>query len=137
MGFPLRVPVPNLRAGVTGPNRILVVEDDHAIRDAIAEVLAERGYLVSCASNGAEALELLATGDPPGLIVLDLMMPVMDGWAFRMAQLEDPRLARIPVLVVSAGQLREGEALAALGVDAFLAKPFELDRFVSEVHRFC
>ncbi len=119
------------------PGRILLVEDDLGIREALAEVLQDLGFEVRCAGNGAEALERLAAEDPPALIVLDLMMPVMDGWTFRAHQRSDPRLAAIPVMVVSAIDARPSRRGAELDVDAFLAKPFELERFVSEVHRLC
>ncbi|BDG04041.1 response regulator [Anaeromyxobacter oryzae] len=119
------------------PARILLVEDDLSIRETIAELLAEEGYAVTCAANGAEALDLLSSDAAPSLILLDLMMPVMDGWAFRSAQRRDPRLASIPVLVLSAGHGGDSVAVAGLGVDAFLAKPFDLDTLVSTVHRLC
>src|SRR5512146_762639 len=136
-GFPRRVPVPTVRAIVKALGRILLVEDDTAIRDALAEVLEGLGHTVRCAGNGAEALELLAGEELPDLIVLDLMMPVMDGFAFREASRRDPRLADIPVMVVSASDLTALRGLAELGVAAVLPKPFELERFVAEVHRLC
>ena len=117
--------------------RILVVEDDLAIRETLCELLQEEGYAVAGASNGAEALRLLSEEGEPSLIVLDLMMPVMDGWAFRSAQRRDPRLARIPVLVLSAGHADGDRSLAGLGVQGFLPKPFDLDTFVDTVHRLC
>jgi CheY-like chemotaxis protein len=126
-----------VRAIVKALGRILLVEDDLAIRDALAEVLEGLGYSVRCAGNGAEALELLAREELPTLIVLDLMMPVMDGFAFRRAARRDPRLADIPVMVVSASDLTTVPRLAELEAAAFLAKPFELERFVAEVHRLC
>jgi CheY-like chemotaxis protein len=113
---------------------ILLVEDDLSIRDALCELLAEEGFEVACASNGAEALDRLTAGDPPVLILLDLMMPVMDGFAFRSAQREDPRLARIPVVVLSAGH--GAERAASLAADGFLAKPFGVDALLETVHRF-
>lgn len=123
---------------MASPARILVVEDDVAIRETIAELLQEEGYAVSCASNGAEALDRLAAVDqPPNLIVLDLMMPIMDGWAFRSVQRGDPRLSAIPVLVLSAGHGGDSRAVANLAAEAFLPKPFDLASFVDAVHRLC
>jgi CheY-like chemotaxis protein len=122
---------------VKPPACILVVEDDHAIRESIAELLADEGYTVACAANGAEALDLLLADTRPNLILLDLMMPVMDGWAFRSAQKKDPRLAGIPVLVLSAGYGRDSMTLAGLGVDGFLAKPFDREALVSSVLSLC
>ena len=127
------------RRSVKALGRILLVEDDLAIRDALAEVLEALGYSVRCAGNGAEALEILAAAaeELPTLIVLDLMMPVMDGFAFREAARRVPRLADIPVMVVSASDVTSVPRLAELDAAAFLAKPFELERFVEEVHRLC
>ncbi len=136
-GFPLRVPVPTVQAIVRSLGRILLVEDDTAIRDALAEVLEGLGHSVRCAGNGAEALELLAGDELPDLIVLDLMMPVMDGFTFREASRRDPRLADIPVMVVSASDVTTLRGLPELGAAAVLPKPFELERFVAEVHRLC
>jgi CheY-like chemotaxis protein len=116
----------------------MVVEDDFAIRETIFEVLAGEGFRVTCAANGAEALlrldEASVRGDLPGLILLDLMMPVMDGWDFRLAQRRDPRLAAIPVLVLSAGAGMEAR-LGALAPAAFIPKPFELDHLLHLVHQ--
>jgi CheY-like chemotaxis protein len=122
---------------VSSPARILVVEDDLDIQSAVADLLEEEGFAVSCASNGAEALRLLDSADAPALIVLDLMMPVMDGWEFRSAQQRDPRLAGIPVLVVSASHGGDRSPVAGMGVDGFLAKPFDVDALMSTVHRLC
>src|SRR5690242_7123757 len=82
---------------------LLVVEDDADVREALIEVLADHGYFALAAANGREALEILrAEGPRPSVILLDIMMPVMDGQQFRAAQLEDPELAAIPVIVLSA-----------------------------------
>ncbi len=115
---------------------ILIVEDDFAIRETVADVLEGEGFEVACVANGEEALRRLSDGSaPPGVILLDLMMPVMDGWAFRSAQRQDPRISSIPVVVFSA-EAREG-AMARLEPDAFLPKPFELERLVDLVGRYC
>jgi CheY-like chemotaxis protein len=112
----------------------MVVEDDFAIRETMTEVLEGEGFTVTCACNGAEALDRLDAGNPPGLILLDLMMPVMDGWAFRVAQRLDPRFAAIPVIVLSAGFGRD-DRLDVLGAAAFLPKPFELGSLLDAVER--
>ena len=79
--------------------KILVVEDELGQREALAEVLSRLGYEVQCAANGNEALELMRRSESlPGLILLDLMMPVMDGWEFRAEQRKDRALADVPAL---------------------------------------
>jgi CheY-like chemotaxis protein len=83
--------------------RVLVVEDDEDIRESLAQVLRDEGYAVAAAANGREALAQLRSDEPrPDIILLDLMMPVMDGWQFRVAQQEDPQLAAIPVVILTA-----------------------------------
>jgi CheY-like chemotaxis protein len=122
---------------VRGPARILVVEDDTAIRQTVAELLEDEGYAVSCAANGADALAQLDAGCVPSLILLDLSMPVMDGWTFRSTQRSDPRLAAIPTVVVSASHGADARSLESLAPDAFLQKPFDLDRLIDTVERLC
>jgi CheY-like chemotaxis protein len=85
--------------------RVLVVDDDFDLLDALCEVLGDAGYGVARASNGFEALQILAEQPPPDLILLDLMMPIMDGHSFRRVQLADPRLAAIPTVALSAGPI--------------------------------
>ena len=83
--------------------KILVVEDESGQREALAEVLSRLGYEVQCAANGSEALDLMRHSESlPGLILLDLMMPVMDGWEFRAEQRRDRTLAEVPVVMLSA-----------------------------------
>src|ERR1044071_1184503 len=76
---------------------ILVVEDDSAIREVLTDVLESEGYQVLNAANGREAIQLLRSSTLPCLILLDLMMPVMNGWQFRDEQRQDPLLAPVPV----------------------------------------
>jgi CheY-like chemotaxis protein len=92
---------------------------------------------VTCAANGAEALTTLADGAAPSLILLDLTMPVMDGWTFRTAQRSDPTLAGIPTVVLSASYGVDGDALDGLGAAAFFTKPFDLERLIETVHKLC
>jgi len=103
---------------------ILVVEDDNDIREALSQVLQDEGYQVGEAANGQEALDRLHNGCHPDLIVLDLMMPVMDGWQFRREQQRDPELAGIPVVVVSAdGSVRQ--KAASIGATSYVKKPID------------
>jgi CheY-like chemotaxis protein len=83
-------------------HRVLIVEDDEPIRDAMRDVLEDGGYPTRCAVNGEEALKILAEEPRPQLILLDLMMPVMNGWELLRALRESATLARIPVVVLSA-----------------------------------
>jgi CheY-like chemotaxis protein len=111
---------------------VLLVEDDLDISEAIQAILEEEMYNVKCTFNGKEALEYLATsGDLPGLILLDYMMPQMNGHEFRIAQLQDPKLAHIPTILMSAiSQLKN---LKELNFTNILKKPLELDNFIEVV----
>src|SRR6185295_7135859 len=82
---------------------ILVVDDDQSIRAGLTTLLREEGYEVSCSANGQEALDLLRAGTRPCMILLDLSMPVMDGFAFLDQHDADPQLGPIPVIVITAG----------------------------------
>src|SRR5687768_6649891 len=81
---------------------VLIVDDDEDIRDAVGAVLESRGWFVTTSPDGRDALRLLIGGSRPSVILLDLMMPNVDGIWFREAQLRDPKLARIPVIVLTA-----------------------------------
>jgi len=110
---------------------VLVVDDDRDIREALTQVLVEGGYTAVGVANGQEALRWLRTATPaPFLILLDLAMPVMNGWQFRREQQRDPGLAAIPVLIVSANAdaARQAAALAAAG---HLAKPVDADQLLA------
>lgn len=114
--------------------QVLVVEDEEALRTVVAEALREDGYDVMTAANGAEALQLVRQASPDA-IVLDLMMPVMDGWAFLEACRREQRIDGTPVLVVSAHR-RLAEIMASeVQADEFIAKPFELDALLGAVER--
>jgi CheY-like chemotaxis protein len=116
---------------------VLVVDDDRAIRVTVQEILSDEGYAVRAVENGREALEVLrATEALPAIILLDLRMPVMDGWSFRQQQKADPRLAAIPVLVLSADGAM-ATRLAELDVAGALAKPLRLEALLSAVARHC
>ncbi len=113
---------------------ILIVEDDPDIREGLAQVLEGAGYPVLEAADGAEGLALLRSGAQPALILLDLMMPVMDGWDFRRAQRKDPALAAIPVVVVSGvADVREESAL--LEPDDYMVKPVRANALLAVVAR--
>ncbi|MGE0872223.1 MAG: response regulator [Kofleriaceae bacterium] len=109
---------------------IMVVEDDPDVRAALVEMLSDEGYPTRAAANGAEALTELAR-EAPQLIVLDLMMPVMDGWAFRARQLARPEWAQIPVIVMSA--MTGTDYTASLGADAYLPKPAFAERVLGVI----
>ncbi|WP_437782490.1 response regulator [Sorangium sp. So ce1097] len=116
--------------------RILVVEDDLDIRSILSQLLMFEGYDVEEAADGAEALALLRGGQPPALILLDLMMPVMDGWQLRAELQRDPALASIPVVIVSADVRAEQEA-SRLRVAGLLKKPLQIEPLLELVHRIC
>jgi CheY-like chemotaxis protein len=118
------------------PRPILLVEDDDDIRDALQDALARRGYRVLEAGDGRQALEILRTAEVmPALILLDLTMPVMNGWEFMAAQAEDPALASIPVVVLSAvpNLAKESTTHHWAGV---LSKPIALGLLLETIGRF-
>ncbi len=115
---------------------ILIVEDDRDVRESIVEVLQDSSYHVLDASNGKEALERLRGGERPCLILLDAMMPVMNGWEFRAEQQQDQELSAIPVVVLSAHASAE-ETARTMGVAGYLKKPVRLERLLATVKRYC
>jgi CheY-like chemotaxis protein len=113
---------------------IMVVEDDAATRDALTLILSAEGFAVLGAANGQEALTLLRGSSRPDLILLDLMMPIMDGWQFRREQTQDPSLSAIPVVVLSAdGNVRQ--KAASLHVADYLQKPVEMESLLEVIQR--
>jgi CheY-like chemotaxis protein len=127
----------NLGDAVAPPRGlVMVVEDDEGIRAALAQALIEEGYLVITAENGRQALDSLRSGPLPGLILLDLMMPVMDGRAFLQVRAGDPLLADVPVVVVTADTRATHES-HTLDAQAILAKPLSLQTLLEAVATHC
>jgi len=115
---------------------VLVVDDDAEIRESLVEVLEERGYHAVAAANGQQALATLHGGTRPAVILLDMMMPVMDGPTFRACLRREPELAAIPVVVISAHQDVEENA-RRLGATAALSKPISFRELLEMMKRFC
>lgn len=112
------------------PPLVLVVDDDPDILDAICDILETEGYRVSRARHGVEALARI-DAERPAVILLDLMMPVMDGVAFARALRERPADAQVPILVISADG--NPQRAAAVGAQGYLAKPFDIDVLLASV----
>lgn len=120
------------RASVT--RHILVVEDDVDVRETLEDILESEGYTVTTAANGQEALERLSGAALPCVVLLDLMMPVMNGREFLAALRRDPVLANLPVVVATAWPI---EAEEAPGHQELLAKPYDLRNLLEVVRRHC
>jgi CheY-like chemotaxis protein len=116
--------------------RVLIVEDDRDTREMLGRFLELEGFEVRTAANGQIALETLRDGDHSNcVILLDLMMPVMDGWQFRQHQARDPQLAAIPVVVITAAGPRDG--IPPIQADGWLSKPVDLDRLLQTITPLC
>jgi len=113
---------------------VLIVEDDQDLREMMAQLLTLEGFQAATVANGKEALEYLHERDRPEVILLDLMMPVMDGWEFRRKQQADPSLAGVPVIVLSA---IDPARAARVDAEAFLKKPLDFDRLLDLVRGYC
>ena len=115
---------------------VLVVDDDDDIRESLSMILDAEGFRPATASDGGEALAWLRAHAPPCAILLDLMMPGMSGQEFRARQLDDPSLARIPTVIVSAGD-NVSRVAADIGADAYLRKPLDVDRLLAVLRARC
>jgi CheY-like chemotaxis protein len=113
---------------------VLIVEDDEDLRDMMAQMLTIEGFAATAVANGREALDYLRRAIKPHVILLDLMMPVMDGWEFRRRQQADPELAPVPVIVLSALDRSRAAPVDAI---AFLKKPLDFDRLLELVRDQC
>lgn len=129
--------VPKSESGARGGAAILVVDDDLDIRELVAELLEELGFSVESAANGEEALVRLSTSvRNVGLIFLDLMMPVMNGWELAVALKQDPQYQGIPLVLLSADRDVRTHS-TALGAQGFLQKPIELKQLLEFARRYC
>jgi CheY-like chemotaxis protein len=117
------------------PDTILVVDDHQAVRESLQELLRAEGYLVVTAADGREALAILYRGLRPCLIIMDLMMPVMNGFEFREQQLRHPDLSRIPFIAYSA--VVDTKNTHHLNADAYFEKPTDPQQVLSVIRQFC
>ncbi|HEX7139701.1 MAG TPA: response regulator [Vicinamibacterales bacterium] len=113
---------------------VLIVEDDDDLREMMAQLLSLEGFQAAAVANGQEALEYLRQGTAPDLILLDMMMPVMDGWEFRRRQKSDPTMAEVPVIVLSA---LDQARITDISAEAILKKPLDFDRLLQLVRAYC
>jgi CheY-like chemotaxis protein len=113
---------------------VFIVEDDVDTREMLGRFLELEGYRVESAANGKAALERLDAGAPACVILLDLMMPVMDGWEFRREQVQNAALADIPVIVVSAAGR---DRIHQIDANSYLSKPVDLDELLEQVTQYC
>lgn len=119
--------------GVAFMNQTVMVVDDNSEQcEIVASMLADEGYAPICCADGAVALGLLRAGAAPCLILLDLTMPIMDGWQFREAQHADPRFSDIPVVLMTASRKLDG-----IAVDGVMFKPLDSDQLLFTVKRHC
>jgi|SRR6478735_1264177 len=114
------------------PQKVLVVDDDLDLRDVLSDLLADDGFEPISVESGKAALRYLEGGEQPSLILLDLMMPDMSGWDFRRAQLRNPQLADIPVVVMTASRRVGPPPITA---SAVVYKPVRLHQLLDVVHR--
>jgi CheY-like chemotaxis protein len=113
---------------------ILLAEDDEDLREAMVETLSDAGYSVEAVANGRDAIEWLEDTDhPPKLILLDLMMPIMDGWQFLEKREKTPKVASVPVVVLSASASFESTSETV----AFMRKPIALKPLLAIVATYC
>ena len=115
---------------------VLIIDDDEELREAIADFLDHEGLVVETAANGREGLERLRVGPRPRLILLDLLMPVMNGWQFCEAKKADPALAPIPVVALSAAAKKDPSSPYFLDVDDVIVKPVNNQELIGTVRRF-
>ena len=113
---------------------ILLVEDDPELRESMVDILEDEGYRVSAANDGVQALAALAAGPRPNIILLDMMMPKMNGAQFSAEQLKNPQWVSIPVVLLTAHVMSDPER-ENLRADAFIKKPFEIPTLLDVIIR--
>jgi DNA-binding response OmpR family regulator len=114
---------------------LMIVDDDDDLRNALAFIMTSHGYQVAAFGDAREALRALDAGITPFLILLDLMMAGMSGWEFRAAQLGNPLISAIPVVILTAANTLS-DGVHALTEIEVMAKPFELDTLLAVVRRY-
>jgi CheY-like chemotaxis protein len=112
---------------------VLIVDDDEDLRDSIGDLLRQRGYVVETAEDGRAALATLATSEAPCIVLLDLVMPGMDGWKFLAVVQANPQMSSIPIVIASAHAATHPPA----GIAGVLHKPIDLDALYTVVERHC
>lgn len=117
------------------PRRLLLVEDDFALRAHLAELLMQEGFYVGCAADGVEAIRRLATEPLPDAILLDIVLPRMNGIAVRQAQLQSPSLRAIPTVAITS--LQDRTPMDGLAFSAVFRKPVDFDSLVRTLTRLC
>lgn len=134
---PITKPGGDNRRGESSVKVVMLVEDDDETREALATILEEASYRVISAANGADAWRLLQShAGPCDIILLDLMMPVMNGWDFRRKQKDSADFSSIPVLLMSAGG-NIASSCADLGTSDYIAKPVEVAELLDKIQRYC
>src|SRR5262245_16100324 len=120
---------------MNGDRPVLLVDDDFDFADSVKDVLADEGIEVVARNNGLEALEYLRTHPAPRLVILDWMMPICNGPQFRAEQISDPRLASIPVVLLTADR-RITEKQSTLKIEHALSKPIDLGALLATIAQF-
>jgi len=116
---------------------VLIIDDDPGVRDICARYLEAAGYRTASAASAEEAMQTIAAGELPGLVILDLMMPGTDGFATMHTLRQEQRTAKIPILVLTALAYHVEPATKRLGASAFCTKPLDLRRLEAQVRRLC
>ena len=116
--------------------QVLIVEDDPELLQGLASILEEEGFSLERASNGLEAIELLRKGLRPRLILLDLTMPIVNGWELRLYQQRDPELSSIPVVLITGGTYQRDE-LEWVRPAEVLSKPLDVTRLLALIREHC
>jgi CheY-like chemotaxis protein len=120
-----------------GGREVLVVEDDTDLRESLSQVLRDHGFEVTPATNGREALDLLRGGVRPSVILLDLMMPELNGWQLAATLRREPGLSQIPQVVISGCMDENEQTVLALPPDDCLRKPFPIQILINALERHC
>ena len=133
----------DIKSGINSTNNsasllenVMVVEDDPMIRSSLVELLEAEGYQVVGVENGQAAMNHLKSGQAlPSVILLDVMMPIMDGWQFRTQQLSDVKISKIPVIVVTADGNARDKAVV-MNAQGWINKPFKIDEILDAVAKY-